>query len=305
LQKENAQSDRAKETRQTYTDEEITGSNIVFHDEFDAEIYDWKWGKRYGVEEMQKVVSEYRNYLKGELGEIERYLDVGCGTGTAVVNLSLFDGIKEAHGSDISMGMLKTCRKNAGSVGAEFTLTLSDAQSLPYRDSSFDFITCHAILHHVPHPEAVMKEVFRLLRPGGRALVFEPTRYGTELVFKVMRYTWGVPYTIREWFKGKKPIWVVEEQYVETLDSPVDVTTFHPDELREIVGEIPFAEAKVTTYGFLSNFTKFFAHSFRKIKPIMAVFNAVIKVLTRLDDGILKKIVPESLYFQAVIYVKK
>ncbi len=288
-----------------YTDNEITESNIVFHDEFDAEIYDWKWGKMYGVGEMEKIVSDYRNYMGGELGKIEKYLDIGCGTGAAVVNLSLLDKIGEAHGSDISMGMLNMCRKNANSVGGKITLTLSDAQKLPYKDNTFDFITCHAILHHVPQPKTVMDEVYRLLKPGGKALVFEPTIYGTELTFKIMRYTWGIPYTIREWLKGKKPIWVVEEQYVNTLDSPVDVTTFHPKELRKIVADIPFSKATVTTYGFLSNFTKFFAHSIRNIKPIKFIFDKIIAILTCLDDGILKKVVPETLYFQAVIYVKK
>jgi SAM-dependent methyltransferase len=288
-----------------YTDEEITGSNIVFHNEFDADIYDWKWGKQYGAGEMERVVSEYRTYLGGELGKIDKYLDVGCGTGAAVANLSLYEGIGEAHGSDISIGMLKVCRKNAGRAGGSVRLTLSDAQKLPYRDGSFDFITCHAILHHVPHPEAVMGEVFRLLKPGGRALVFEPTRYGTELVFTIMRYTWGIPYTIRERLKGKKPIWVVEEEYVDTLDSPVDITTFHPDELRRIVKDIPFAEADVTTYGLLGNLMKFFAHSFRKVRPVKLVLDRVINILSRLDGGILKKIVPESLYFQAVIFVRK
>lgn len=288
-----------------YTDKEITESNIIFHDEFDAEIYDWKWGKQYGTEETERMLEEYRVYLGEELGRVGRYLDIGCGTGTAVVNLSLSERIEEAHGSDISIGMLRVCRKNARTAGAKTILTQSDAQSLPYRDESFDFITCHAILHHVPHPEEVLREVHRLLKPGGRALVFEPTRYGTELVFKVMRYTWGVPYAIRERIRGKKPIWVVEEEYVDTLDSPVDVTTFYPRELRDIVGDIPFSEARVTTYGFLSNFTKFFAHAFRNIRPIRWTTDQVVKLLFRLDQGVLKHLVPESLYFQAVICVKK
>ena len=288
-----------------YTDKEITDSNIVFHNEFDAEIYDWKWGKQYGSEETERMLSEYRVYLGEELGRVGRYLDIGCGTGTAVVNLSLSDRITEAHGSDISIGMLRVCRKNAQKAGANTTLTQSDAQSLPYRDESFDFITCHAILHHVPHPDQVVREVHRLLKPGGRALIFEPTRYGTELVFTVMRYTWGVPYAIRERIRGKKPIWVVEEEYVDTLDSPVDVTTFYPTELRDIVDDIPFSEATVTTYGFLSNFTKFFAHAFRNIRPIRWMTDRLVRLLYRLDQGALKRLVPETLYFQAVIYVKK
>lgn len=294
-----------KHTDKGITDEKITKSNITFHDEFDADIYDWKWGKRYSKKEMEKVISEYCEYLGEEIGEIKRYLDIGCGTGAAVVNLSLYEGMGEAHGSDISIGMLKACNQNAKRVGGDISLTLADAQKLPYRDGSFDFITCHAILHHVANPEDVMKEVYRLLTPGGRALVFEPTKYGTELIFKIMRYTWGIPYAIRERLKGKRPIWVVEEEYVDTLDSPVDVTTFHPRELREIIEDIPFSYAVVTTYGFLGNFTRFIAHPFRNVRPLKFIFDKIASGLSHLDQSIFKKIVPESLYFQAIISVRK
>ena len=61
----------------------------------------------------------------------------------------------------------------------------------------------------------------------------------------------------------------------------------------------------VTTYGFLSNFTKFFAHAFRNVRPIRWTTDRLVRLLFRLDQGALKRLVPETLYFQAVIYVKK
>ena len=294
--------------KKKYTDDEVTESNIVFHDEFDAKIYDWKWGKQYGTAEMERMVAEYGQYIGGELGEIKRYLDIGCGTGTALVNLSLYDRLEIAHGSDISIGMLRVCRENAKKTGGDngrVILTLSDASRLPYRDGSFDFITCHAILHHVPNPKEVIREVYRLLAPGGRALVFEPTKYGTALCFRAMRLTWGIPLGIKERLKGKKPIWVVEEEFVDGLDAPPDLTTFAPRELRAMLTDIPFSDASVVTYGFLGNLVKWFSHPMRNIRPIKFLSDKIVKILTRLDEGVLKKIVPETLYFQAVISLKK
>ena len=61
----------------------------------------------------------------------------------------------------------------------------------------------------------------------------------------------------------------------------------------------------MTTYGFLSNFTKFFAHAFRNIRPIRWATDLLVRLLFRLDQGVLKHLVPETLYFQAVIFVKK
>jgi SAM-dependent methyltransferase len=284
-----------------YTDKEITDSNIVFHDEFDAKVYDWKWGKEYSAAEMGKIISEYAHYLGGPVGDIGRSLDIGCGTGSAVVNLLLYPGTGEAHGSDISIGMLRVCRENARGVGREVTLSVSDAQKLPYRDGSFDFITCHAVLHHVAHPEAVLAEIHRLLRPGGRALVFEPTRYGTALCFGLMRWTWGVVWGIRERIRGKKPIWVVEEEFVDGLSAPPDLTTFLPKQLRTMVAGIPFAKGDVTTYGFLGNLTRWFCHPLRKIPLVGRICAGAADLLTKLDEGPLKKIVPDTLYFQAVI----
>lgn len=288
-----------------YTDKEITDSNIVFHDEFDAKVYDWKWGKEYSRAEMEKIISEYAHYLGGPVGRIGRYLDIGCGTGTAVVNLSLYPGTGDPHGSDISIGMLRVCRQNARSVGREVTLSVSDAQKLPYKDGSFDFITCHAVLHHVAHPEAVLGEICRLLRPGGRALVFEPTRHGTALCFGLMRWTWGVVWGIRERIRGKKPIWVVEEEFVDGLSAPPDLTTFYPKQLRAMIGSIPFKRGAVMTYGFLGNFARWFFHPLRDVRGIGWLSHRAADLLTRLDEGPLRRIVPETLYFQAVITLTK
>jgi SAM-dependent methyltransferase len=295
-------------TDKKYTDEEIVESNIFFHDEFDAKIYDWKWGKTYNRAEMEKTIGEYQHYLSEELTGISRSLDIGCGTGSAVANLSLFDGIAVTHGSDISMGMLKVCRQNARTAGVQpgrVILTLSDATKLPYQNNSFDFITCHAILHHVAHPDEVLREIYRLLSPGGRALVFEPTKYGTALCFTLMRLTWGVVLGLKERLRGKKPIWVEEEEFVDTLDAPPDLTTFAPKELRNILEEMPFSKKKVTTYGFLGNLTRWFFHPLKHVRPIRYLSEKVIRLFTWLDEGILKKIVPETLYFQAVIVLEK
>ena len=288
-----------------YSDREIVDSNIVFHDEFDAKVYDAKWGKRYSAAEMERVISEYARYLGRPVGEMGRYLDIGCGTGSAVANLSLYPGMKGAHGCDISLGMLLVCRENARSVGGEVILAVSDAQRLPYGDNTFDFVTCHAVLHHVARPEEVLGEISRVLTPGGRALVFEPTRYGTALCFRLMRLTWGVVWGIRERMRGKKPIWVVEQEFVDKLSAPPDLTTFRPRELRGILEEIPFARKKVTTYGFLGNLTRWFSHPMRNIRPIRHISDRIVGLLTRLDEGVLRRVVPETLYFQAVITLEK
>jgi len=147
--------------------------------------------------------------------------------------------------------------------------------------------------------------IHRLLSPGGRALVFEPTRYGTALCFGLMRWTWGVVWGIRERLKGKKPIWVVEEEFVDGLSAPPDLTTLSPDELRGMIPGLPVAKRHLTTYGFLGNLARWFFHPLRNVRVIGRITKRMSDLLTRLDEGPLRKIVPETLYFQAVITLTK
>jgi arsenite methyltransferase len=105
----------------------------------------------------------------------ETVLDLGCGAG---LDLSFYakavgdDG--KLYGLDISQAMLEKARKNLESVGVhnvEFLNAPADAIPLP--DGSVDFVTANGIYNLSPDKEAVMREVFRVLKPGGRTVFAE------------------------------------------------------------------------------------------------------------------------------------
>jgi SAM-dependent methyltransferase len=89
--------------------------------------------------------------------------DVGCGNGRYVATLRTAG----AHviGVDLSAGMLD------GVPEPRSGLVVADAQSLPMADYSLDAVLMMHMLYHVPDAERAVKEVARVLRPGGRALV--------------------------------------------------------------------------------------------------------------------------------------
>ena len=64
-------------------------------------------------------------------------------------------------------------------------------RSLPYDDETFDLVVGHAVLHHIPDVELAMREVLRVLKPGGR-FVFagEPTQKGDWVARRLSRLTW-------------------------------------------------------------------------------------------------------------------
>ncbi|HEX8090547.1 MAG TPA: class I SAM-dependent methyltransferase, partial [Blastocatellia bacterium] len=91
-------------------------------------------------------------------------LDVGCGTGYHMASLSR-RGFKVA-GMDGSPEMLEHARIN--NPGAE--LHLADVEAIPFPDATFDFVLCVEVLRYLPDPAACVKEMARVLKPGGVCL---------------------------------------------------------------------------------------------------------------------------------------
>jgi SAM-dependent methyltransferase len=96
-----------------------------------------------------------------------RILDVGCGTGA---NLLLLSKYGDAEGVDVSEDALSFCRER----GLE-KVRLGDGEELPYEDGTFDLVTAFDVVEHMDDDLAGLKEMRRVLRPGGRVLLFVPT----------------------------------------------------------------------------------------------------------------------------------
>lgn len=107
-------------------------------------------------------------------GETARILDVGCGTGA---NLEMLANLGEAQGVDISEEALDFCRARG-----LHSVQLGPAEHLPYADESFDLVTALDVVEHLDDDVAGLKEMRRVLRPGGCALLFVPA----------FMFLWGV-----------------------------------------------------------------------------------------------------------------
>jgi len=96
-----------------------------------------------------------------------RILDVGCGTGANLLMLSKYG---DAEGVDVSEDALAFCRER----GLE-QVKLGAAEDLPYDDGTFDLVTAFDVVEHMDDDLAGLREMRRVLRPGGRVLLFVPT----------------------------------------------------------------------------------------------------------------------------------
>ncbi|KAJ3282334.1 tRNA methyltransferase, has a role in tRNA modification [Borealophlyctis nickersoniae] len=91
--------------------------------------------------------------------------DIGCGNGKYLgVNPNVF-----TIGSDRSDKLIGICKDRG------FEAMVCDTLSVPYRDGCFDFVLSIAVIHHLSSPDrrrAAIKELLRVVKPGGRVLVF-------------------------------------------------------------------------------------------------------------------------------------
>ena len=118
--------------------------------------------------------------------EGKRILDIGCGVGAFVRRLREFS--QDVYGVDIDE---ERVRKGAAQVP---NLALSVGEYLPFADDTFDVALLHEVIEHVTNDLVTLREVRRVLRPNGRAVIFCPNRlypFETHGVFLGKRYVFG------------------------------------------------------------------------------------------------------------------
>jgi ubiquinone/menaquinone biosynthesis C-methylase UbiE len=100
----------------------------------------------------------------------ERVLIDGCGTGA---DLAFLHADVHVVATDITPAMVERTRRRAEGLGRSVDARVMDAQALEFTDGSFDAVVLHLILAVVPDPVAAIREAARVLKPGGRAVVFD------------------------------------------------------------------------------------------------------------------------------------
>jgi SAM-dependent methyltransferase len=101
-------------------------------------------------------------------------VDVGCGTGRALRPLRHATGpAGTVIAIDVTAEMLSHARPAA--LEASAALVLADARSLPLADASADAVFAAGLINHLPDPEAGLRELARVTRPGGRLVLFHPS----------------------------------------------------------------------------------------------------------------------------------
>ncbi len=112
-------------------------------------------------------------------------LDVGCGHGHWGLRiLPLLHPSARLEAVDQEPDWIEKAQERAKAfgLGARCRCRVSRAEQLPFSDSAFDLVTCQTLLMHVASPPSVLAEMVRVLRPGGRLLLSEPSNLPSEFM---------------------------------------------------------------------------------------------------------------------------
>lgn len=231
----------AAEVESAWEDNKL--AQVLYHD-WEAQTYDEKWSISFDERCLTVVRDRFMRILEttlkpGEELPYGRTLELGAGTGFFSLNLKLAGLVDEVHVSDLSPGMVEAAKKNAERLGFTIDGRVADAEALPYEDNSFDLVVGHAVIHHIPDVEGALREVVRVLKPGGRFVIAgEPTTIGHWYARHISRATWETATRVSKLppFRAK---WAREQAELDessraaALEAVVDLHTFDPRELAE------------------------------------------------------------------------
>lgn len=118
----------------------------------------------------------------------QQILDLAGGTGDLTAKFSKLVGEKgKVIIADINPEMLKEARKKLIDKGivANIEYQIADAEKLPFEDNQFDRITIAFGLRNVTNKQQALTEMYRVLKPGGRALILEFSKPTSEFISKI------------------------------------------------------------------------------------------------------------------------
>src|SRR5690606_26284338 len=137
-----------------------------------------EWFQRTGIWRQYVISAAFEELaaLRGPVHPVASLLDAGCGSGAGFREAAARFAPSEIVAIDVDPRQIEPARQAARACPRPVELRCADLADTGLPDASFDLILCHQTLHHVADAAAIVRELFRLLRPGGTLLLAESCR---------------------------------------------------------------------------------------------------------------------------------
>lgn len=157
---------------------------------------DTKWVYNPENDKKSMILNWFSKLPKGS-----KILEAGCGTGNYVISLA-----KMGHkpiGLEIDRERVKIAKNYMKKYGLnEKIIFEGNLTKIPFKDEEFDAIFCHGVIEHIPDSEVAVKEMTRVLKRGGHAMISVPNRYTSFTLSKVLLQAFDRIFKTRLWNVG-------------------------------------------------------------------------------------------------------
>ena len=163
-----------------FWDTEACGTHFVQESAGSADFYEKFREQRYRTEWHIPLLVPFAE-ARGK-----SVLEIGTGNGADgamfAMNGAIYTGV------DLTDTALEATRKHFSALGLTGTFQRENAEALSFPDESFDCVYSHGVLHHTPHPQKAIDEVWRVLKPNGKAIIMLYHKHSFNYYVRIMLY---------------------------------------------------------------------------------------------------------------------
>ncbi len=178
---------------------------------------------RYQAEPCIHAVAQFTRYHG------KKILEIGVGAGTD--HLQWARAGAECHGVDLTDAAIANTTAHLAHYGFRSELRRIDAETLPFADASFDVVYSWGVIHHSESPEKIIREIHRILKPGGR---FIGMMYRRNSVLTLRTWVRHALLKGRPWKSFRQVLW----NHMESLGTK----GYTEPELKSMFGDFAFCE---------------------------------------------------------------
>ncbi len=194
------------------------------------------WIAKWYAANTRKGLEDFRALARRVAGQLalgSQVLELAPGPGYFAIELAKLSSY-QITGLDISRSFVEIARRNAGEEKVAVDFRQGDAAHTPFADGSFDFLLCRAAFKNFSEPLQAIREMYRILKKGGRAVIIDLRRDASQKDINELVDQMGMSWGSRIFTKLTFRFMLLKRAYTRNqFEKFVSQTEFHQAEIEE------------------------------------------------------------------------